>query len=48
MSAEDERNCNTCHHYDPEKGVCKKTGEPMHGYDGDETSEGCSTGWPPR
>ena len=30
---EDEKECNTCKHYDVMDGVCKITGEFQHGYD---------------
>ena len=31
----EDRYCINCVHYDPDEGVCEKTAEYMHGYDGD-------------
>ena len=31
---DEERECNTCEYYDPMEGVCVKTQEYRHGYEG--------------
>ena len=33
---EEDRRCNTCIHYDPDSGVCEKTGEKRFTFDGKE------------
>ena len=32
----EDKECNTCAHYEPFGGVCKQTGELKHGYDGED------------
>ena len=34
IEPENNRECNTCHWYEPEEGTCIKKGEYRHGYDG--------------
>lgn len=32
----EERECNTCKYYDPEEGICARTAEYHHGYEGED------------
>ena len=36
---EQERNCNSCHWYDPESGSCIKKGEFKKSYDGTDCED---------